>query len=59
MPSPPNEEKRDVKKLGKYEFSMDQKLGSGMSGDAYVGINTETYELVCVKVIDRAVYKTP
>jgi hypothetical protein len=39
-PSPSNEEKRDVKRLGKYEFSMDQKLGSGMSGDAYLGINT-------------------
>ncbi len=29
-----------VKKLGKYEFSLDQKLGSGMAGDVYVGINT-------------------
>lgn len=37
---------------------MDQKLGSGMSGDAYFGVDTETYQLVCVKVVDRAVYKT-
>lgn len=29
-----------------------------MSGDAYVGVNTETYELVCVKVVDREVFKT-
>lgn len=57
-PSPPNSEKRAVTKLGKYQFSMDQKLGSGMSGDAYFGVDTETYQLVCVKVVDRAVYKT-
>ena len=37
---------------------MDQKLGSGMSGDVYVGLDTSTFELVCVKVVDRAVYKT-
>lgn len=58
-PSPPNSEKRTVKRLGKYEFSMDQRLGSGMSGDVYIGMDTETYELVCVKVIDRAIFKTP
>ena len=28
-----------VKELGKYEFSLDQKLGSGLTSDAYVGIN--------------------
>lgn len=38
---------------------MDQRLGSGMSGDVYIGMDTDTYELVCVKVVDRAVYKTP
>jgi len=42
-----------VKKLGKYEFSLDQKLGSGMAGDVYAGINTQTGEIVCVKVIDK------
>lgn len=41
--SPPNYEKRLTKKLGQYEFSMDEKIGSGMTGDAYVGINTETH----------------
>lgn len=30
-----------VKELGKYEFSLDQKLGSGLTSDAYVGINKE------------------
>jgi len=35
-----NSEKRVTKKLGKYEFSMEQKLGSGMSGDVYVGFDT-------------------
>jgi serine/threonine protein kinase len=29
-----------------------------MTGDAYVGMNTETFELVCVKVVDREVFKT-
>ena len=61
-PSPPNEERKPtpaLKKLGKYEFSMDQRLGSGMSGDAYAGIDTDTHQLVCVKVVDRAVYTTP
>lgn len=38
---------------------MEQRLGSGMSGDVYVGINTESYQLICVKVIDRAIFKTP
>ncbi len=47
-----------TKKLGKFEFSLDQKLGSGMAGDAYVGINTENGELVCVKVIDKELFKT-
>lgn len=47
-----------MKRLGPYEFSIDQKIGSGMTGDAYVGMNTETFELVCVKIVDRAVFKT-
>ena len=46
-----------VKKLDKYEFSLEQKLGSGMAGDVYVGINTENGELVCVKVIDKELFK--
>lgn len=58
-PSPPNSEKRAFKKLGHYEFCTEQRLGSGMSGDAYVGIDTQTSQLVCVKVVDRAVYTTP
>ena len=29
-----------TKTLGKYEFSLDQKIGSGLTGDVYVGINT-------------------
>jgi hypothetical protein len=28
-----------MKRLGKYEFSIDQKIGSGMTGEAYVGVN--------------------
>ena len=52
-PSPPNSEKRPIKKLGHYEFSMDQRIGSGMSGDVYVGADTKTQELVCIKVVDR------
>lgn len=43
QPSPPNSEKRALKRLGPYEFSIDQKIGSGMTGDAYVGMNTETF----------------
>ncbi len=58
QPSLPNSEKRSFKRLGPYEFSIDQKIGSGMSGDAYVGVNTDSYELVCVKVVDREVFKT-
>lgn len=38
---------------------MDQRIGSGMTGDAYVGINTQNRELVCIKIVDRAVFKTP
>ncbi len=37
---------------------MDQKIGSGMTGDAYVGINTKTRELVCIKIVDLSVFKT-
>ena len=37
---------------------MDQRIGSGMTGDAYVGINTQTHELVCIKIIDRSIFKT-
>lgn len=57
-PSPTNLEKWPMKKLGKYEFSFDQKIGSGLSADAFVGINIENNELVCVKVVDRAIFKT-
>ena len=32
---------------------MDQKVGSGMSGDVYVGIDTKSQQLVCIKVVDR------
>jgi hypothetical protein len=28
-----------VKQIGKYEFSFDHKLGSGLTSDAYIGIN--------------------
>lgn len=48
-----------VRHLGKYEFGLEQRLGSGMSGDVYLGVDTETHQLVCVKVVDRAVYTTP
>jgi len=37
---PPPPVNRSVKKLGKYEFSMDQKIGSGMAGEVFVGFNT-------------------
>ena len=47
-----------IKRLGKYEFSLDQKLGSGMAGDVYIGVNLETAEIVCVKVIDKQLFKT-
>jgi hypothetical protein len=30
-----------------------------MSGDAYLGIDTTNGQLVCVKIVDRSVYKTP
>jgi hypothetical protein len=53
QPSSPNTEKKSIKKLGPYEFSMDQRIGSGMTGDAYVGINTQNHELVCIKIVDR------
>jgi len=29
-----------------------------MTGDVYVGINCENNELVCVKVIDKELFKT-
>lgn len=29
-----------IKKLGKYQFQLGQKLGSGMAGDVYIGVNT-------------------
>lgn len=58
QPSLPNSEQRAVKRLGKFEFCLDQKIGSGMSGDAYVGVDTERCELVCVKVIDREAFRT-
>lgn len=32
-------------------------MGSGLTSDAYVGINKENNELVCVKVVDREVFK--
>ena len=38
---------------------MDQRIGSGMSGDVYVGADTSNHQLVCIKVVDREVYKTP
>lgn len=55
MPPPPPQ---SLKRLGPYEFCISQRIGSGMTGDAYVGMNTETFELVCVKVVDREVFKT-
>lgn len=36
--SPNTALKGHVKQLGKYEFSFDQKLGSGLTSDAYIGI---------------------
>lgn len=57
-PSLPNSERPPVKRLGPYEFCLEQKIGSGMSGDAYVGVDSKSCELVCVKVVDLAVFKS-
>lgn len=32
-------------------------MGSGLTSDAYVGIDKENKELVCVKVVDRETFK--
>lgn len=49
--------KGNLKQLGKYEFSFDQKLGSGLTSEAYIGIEKENQKPVCVKIIDRQVFK--
>ena len=41
MPQKPRSFK---KKLAEYEFSMDQKIGSGLTSDVYLGINTKKNE---------------
>jgi hypothetical protein len=55
--SPTNPHRSHPKQIGKYEFSFDHKLGSGLTSDAYIGRNKETNQLVCVKIVDRSIYK--
>lgn len=46
-----------IKQIGQYEFSFDQKLGSGLTSDAYIGYHKDTLKLVCIKIIGREVFK--
>ena len=41
-----------MKDLGRYQFSFDWKLGSGLTCEAYLGKEKESGKMVCVKVID-------
>ena len=55
---PPNTAQRTMKKLDRYEFSFEDRLGAGTTSNVYVGQDTQTRALVCVKVIDLQVYKS-
>lgn len=52
QPPPPQ-----TKTIGKYEFSFDRRLGEGLTSEAYIGVNKETSEQVCIKIIDRLKFK--
>ena len=47
-----------MRELGKYQFSLEWKLGSGLTSDAYMGKDKENQQMVCVKVLDLQTYKT-
>ena len=52
-PPPPPQPKQ----IGKYQFCFENKWGAGLTSEAFIGVNKETNEEVCVKIIDRLKFK--